>query len=168
MIDMTTIQKARSRTVRGNGRGAETSAGQYRVDCQRKYRFSRGDGGGGFSSHQQIRGGTSGQALLRRVRVCGCRGESRPRQTQTDFRLRPLQRPAPFGRAGKFCRLFRHVRTGRHHHGHESLARRTSDARLAVNISGKYFKIVSYGVSPKRKRSTTTRWKSWRSKANPS
>ena len=36
-----------------------------------------------------------------------------------------------------------------------------------VNISGKYFKIFPTAFRPKRKRSTTTRWKSWRSKANP-
>ena len=38
---------------------------------------------------------------------------------------------------------------------------------MPLNMSGKWFKVVSYGLTPPR-RSTTTRWSGWRTSTSPS
>ena len=38
---------------------------------------------------------------------------------------------------------------------------------MSLNMSGKWFKVVSYGLTTPRKRSTTTPWSGWRASTSP-
>lgn len=49
-------------------------------------------------------------------------------------------------RAGEYGGVLRHAPAGRYRHGHEPVQRRPSHARQPVNLSGKYFHFVPYGV----------------------
>lgn len=128
-----------SRALRRDGGGAEAPAGEHRADRQRKHRFARGARRGGVTPYQQICRGAARQTVLRWLRICGRRGEPRAGPLEKAVRLRPLQRPAPFGRPGEFRGVLCHAGTGRYDHGHESLARRTPHARFARQYFGKIF-----------------------------
>ena len=39
---------------------------------------------------------------------------------------------------------------------------------MPLNMSGKWFKVVSYGLNDEAKRSTTTRWSGWRTRTSRS
>src|SRR5262244_2155519 len=57
------------------------------------------------------------------------------------------KRPAAFGCLRQCRGLHGPDGAGRHLHGSQPRGRRTPHARLAVNMSGKWFKVVPYGVT---------------------
>ena len=82
-------------------------------------------------AHEQVRRGTPGQALLRRLRVRGRRGERSPseRALAPVPGRGPRQRPAALRRAGQHGRLLRGPQAGRPDPGHEPGPRRPPHPR---------------------------------------
>ena len=74
---------------------------------------------------------------------------------------RARQRPAPLRRPGQHGRVLRLPQAGRHHPGHGPRPRRPSHARHELNFSGKYYKIVRYGVAGRPNTSTSTSRPVW-------
>ena len=116
----------------GGHRRREPAPGRpHRADRVGELREPGRDGGAGLAAHEQVRGGLSGQALLRRLRARRCRRAAGDRPGEEALRRRLRQRPAAFGRAGQPGRLLRRAEAGRHDPRHEPAARRAPDARLA-------------------------------------
>ena len=113
--------------------GRESAPGRaHRADRLRKLHLAGRDGGPGQPTHQQVRRGLSGQALLRRLRVRRHRRGARARPAQAAVRRRARQRAAELRLAGQPGRVLRPAAAGRHHHGHEPGRRRPPDARHAA------------------------------------
>ena len=87
--------------------------------------------GAGLGADQQIRRRLSRPALLRRLRICRCRGGTRDRARLPPVRLFVRECPAAFRRAGEPGGVLRAAAARRHVHGPRSRRRRPSHPRLA-------------------------------------
>ena len=107
-----------------------------------------GAGGAGLGPHQQIRRRLSGPALLWRLRVCrrGRRTGDRPGQALVQLRLR--QCPAPFRRQANQAVFFALLQPGDTFMGLDLAAGGHLTHGSPVNMSGKWFKPVSYRRAP--------------------
>ena len=90
----------------------------------------------GLRSHQQVRRGLPGTALLRRLRGRGRRRGSRHRPGQGALRRRARQRPAALRRPGQHGRLLHAAQAGRRRARAEPLARRASHRRQPGELLG--------------------------------
>ena len=121
------------RSPRPSTRNSRASAA-HRAHRVRELRLARRARGGGHRAHQQVRRGSAGQALLRRLREGRRRREPRARARQGALRRRPRQRPAARRGAGEHGRLLRVCSAGRHRPRHEPGDGRAPDARLARQL----------------------------------
>ena len=114
--------------------------------------------GAGLGAHQQVCGRLSRQALLRRLRIRRHRRAAgdRPRQGAVPLRLSPTcsRTRAPRPTRPSIWRLLKPGDTmlgmSLAHGGHLTHG-------SPVNFSGKLYKVVSYGLDRRTRRSTTTR-----------
>ena len=89
-------------------------------------------------------------------------------RAEAAVRRRSRQRAAAFRRAGQPGGVLRGAAARRHHHGHEPAAGGHLTHGMPLNMSGKWFKVVRYGLDPRPSRSTTTRWSAWRTSTSRS
>ena len=117
--------RARDRT------GNRPPARRDRAHRLGKHRVPRGARGAGLGDDQQIRGGLSRPALLRRLPVRRHRRTARDRARLHPVRLPLRQRAAEFRQPGEPGRVHGADAAGRHVHGPRPRRRRPSDPRLA-------------------------------------
>ena len=75
--------------------------------------------------------------------------------------------PAPFRLTGKSDRLFRPIKAGGYYFRYVHRARRHLTHGAKVNLSGKIFNAVGYGLHPELRILTMKRRKNWRKNTNP-
>ena len=107
-----------------------------RADRERELRVARGARGDGLAAHEQVRRGTAGQALLRRLRGRRPGRAARDRSREAVVRRRARERAAALGRAGELRRDVAVPQAGRHVPRHGSVERRAPHARLAGELLG--------------------------------
>ncbi|CAA9491666.1 MAG: Serine hydroxymethyltransferase, partial [uncultured Solirubrobacteraceae bacterium] len=110
-------RRRRSRGRRGYGPRARASARHARDDRLGELRAAGHPGVPGQRPHQQVRGGLSRQALLRRLRARRRHRAAGDRPRQVPVRRRARQRPAARRRAGQRRRLPRAAAARRHGDG---------------------------------------------------
>ncbi len=97
---------------------------------------ARRAGGAGLRADEQVRGGVSRQALLRRLRVRRPCRAARDRPRQGALRRRARQRAAALGLPGEHVRVPDGAQARRHDPRNGSFARRPPDARASALVLG--------------------------------
>ena len=149
----------------------ETDRQRWKIEliASENYTFAGGDGGAGLGPHQQVRRRLPGKRYYGGCEFVDVAERLAQRARPAALRRRARQRPAPLRRPGQHGRLFRRPRARRHDPGHGPGPRRPPDPRLAGQLQRQVVRGPRLRRRPARpSRSTTTRWRSRRSRSGPS